>query len=99
MSLDELNDMAFAFIEEENRVNDIENQRVAWQTAYLMNASGNFKRRIKPEHLYKPLAEIEEPTPKQNIVKRFDSKEQKEEYLRNLMSKFGKELNMDGSQN
>jgi hypothetical protein len=34
---------------------DIEMQRTSWFTALLMNASGNFKKRIKPEKLYEPL--------------------------------------------
>lgn len=34
---------------------DKQMQIVAWQTALLMNATGNFKRKIKPNDLYTPV--------------------------------------------
>lgn len=34
-------------------------QMMAWQTALLMNSTGNFKKKIKPTDLYTPLAEVE----------------------------------------
>lgn len=34
---------------------DLEMQKLAWQTAYLMNASGNYKSAVKPEKLYKSI--------------------------------------------
>ena len=34
-------------------------QMVAWQTALLMNSTGNFKKKIKPTDLYTPLAEVD----------------------------------------
>jgi glutamyl-tRNA reductase len=99
LSLTELLDMIEAMVEEEQRQDDMKNQRVAWQTAHLMNATGNYKKKIKTTDLYKPMVDVqEEETPKQNIVEKFESKEQKEEYLENLMKKFGKELNTDSSQ-
>jgi hypothetical protein len=84
--------MLSALVHEEKRQDDMLNQRVAWQTAHLMNATGNYKKKIKVEHLYKPMSEQEEQeeSPKQNIVERFETKEDKEEYLKNLMKKFGK---------
>lgn len=33
---------------------DKEMQKVAWQTALLMNATGNYKKSIKPTDLYTP---------------------------------------------
>lgn len=36
---------------------DIEMMKLSWQTAFLMNATGNYKRAIKPENLYVTLAE------------------------------------------
>jgi hypothetical protein len=98
MTLVEFNDMLEAFVEEEKRQDDMENQRTSWFTAHLMNASGNYKKRILATDLYKPMNYEEQEKEQQNIVKRFESKEHKEEYLKNLMSKFGKELNTDGSQ-
>jgi Phage tail assembly chaperone protein, TAC len=88
----ELEEMLEAFWEEEKRQDDVTNQRVSWQTAHLMNATGNYKKRIKSTDLYKPVEDVEqaEETPKQNIVTRFETAEQKEEYMKDLMSKFGK---------
>jgi alanine-alpha-ketoisovalerate/valine-pyruvate aminotransferase len=91
--------MLEAFVEEETRLRDLENQRTAWATAHIMNSSGNYRQAIQPTDIYKPLAEQEaEETTQQNTIKRFESPEQKEEYLRNLMKKFGKEYETDGSQ-
>jgi hypothetical protein len=89
LTLFEINEMLEAFVAEEQRQDDMENQRVSWFTAHIMNSSGNYKKRIQPTDLYKPMAqrELEE---KQNIVERFESPEQKEEYLNRLMKKFGK---------
>ncbi|WP_335556350.1 hypothetical protein [Neobacillus vireti] len=76
----------------------MENQRVSWFTSHLMNASGNYKKRIQPTDLYKPMA-YREQEEQQNIIRRFDSPEQKEDYLKNLLSKFGKQKeDTDGSQ-
>jgi hypothetical protein len=95
LTLIELNDMLDAFAFEERRQDDMLNQRIAWQTSHIMNASGNMKKRIKPTDLYKPLEASEDEEPQQNIVKRFETPQDKEEYLNNLMEKFGK--NTDGS--
>lgn len=47
----ELYEMVEAVLEEEKRQQEAEYWRTAWQTALLMNASGNYKRRITPERL------------------------------------------------
>lgn len=91
--------MLGAFIEEEKRQDDMQNQRVSWFTSHIMNSSGNYKRRIQPTDLYKPMSHKEQEEAKQNIVERFETPEQKEEYLNNLLKKFGKDKeNTDGSQ-
>lgn len=87
--------MVVGVIEEEKRQDDVLNQRTAWQTAHLMNSTGNYKKRIKATDLYKPAdyqqeGETEDEQ-KQNIVQRFDSPAQKEDYMKNLLEKFGKE--------
>lgn len=88
-------DMVEAFAEEERRQDDVKNQRFAWQTAHLMNATGNYKKKIKPTDLYTPVDEVEKSEiPKQNIVKKFTSKEAKAQYLERLQKKF----NTDSSQ-
>lgn len=44
-------EMVEARVEEEERQQEAEYWRTAWQTALLMNATGNFKTRITPEKL------------------------------------------------
>lgn len=44
-----------AHVEVLNEDFDREMQRTAWFTSLLMNASGNYKKQIKPEKLYVPL--------------------------------------------
>lgn len=97
----EIMELMEAHIHEERRRDDIENQRTSWFTSHIMNASGNYRKRIEPKDLYKPLDfkseedEVEDKT--EGVVERFDSKEQKEEYLKKLQGKFGKQ-NTGGSQ-
>lgn len=88
MSLFELLEMIEAMTEEEQRQDDMLNQRVSWQTAHIMNSSGNYKKRIEATDLYKPLAHKEEQAEKQVIVEKFETPEAKQEYLENLMQKF-----------
>lgn len=80
--------MLEAHVEEEKRQDDVLSQRLAWQTAHLMNASGNFKKRISATDLYKPLAMQEEQKVSQPVVKKFESKEAKKDYLDKLFKKF-----------
>lgn len=37
---------------------DNDMQKLAWQTALLMNSTGNFKKKIKPSDLYTPMADV-----------------------------------------
>jgi hypothetical protein len=55
LSACEFADMYFAYSEVLNEDFDINMQRTSWFTALLMNASGNFKKHIKPDKLYEPL--------------------------------------------
>lgn len=97
MSVKDYYDMFEAHVEQQRLQDDIENQRVSWQTAHIMNSSGAYKKKLKPTDLYIPLAEQKEESTKPNkdVIKKFDSKEAKEEYLQNLLKGFGK---VDGSQ-
>ena len=52
----ELVDMYEADIDAVNEMFDTEMQRTSWFTALLMNASGNYKKQIKPDKLYVPIA-------------------------------------------
>jgi hypothetical protein len=98
----EIMELMEAHIHEERRRDDIENQRTSWFTSHIMNASGNYKKRIEPSDLYKPLEDRTEKKVEEDktegVVERFSSKEHKEEYLKKLTQKFGKEQNTDGSQ-
>ncbi|MCW6094546.1 hypothetical protein LAV60_15350 [Clostridium sporogenes] len=42
-------------IDKEVHQYDLEMQKISWQTACLMNATGNYKTPVKPEKLYIPL--------------------------------------------
>lgn len=86
-NLTELMDMIEARVWAENRDSDLDTQRVAWQTAHLMNATGNFKKKILPTDLYNPQDEAQE----QKVVKQFESTEAKQDYLQELKKKFNKE--------
>lgn len=92
LTLIEFFDLLEAFVEEEKRQDDMKNQRVSWFTSHIMNSSGNYKRAIKPEDLYKPIAQLEENNIEQEVIERFESPEQKEAYLKNLLESFGKNL-------
>ena len=90
MSLADFYDMYDAFGEQLKLQDDIDTQRLAWQTAHLMTASGNYgKKGVKPTDLYIPLAE-QEKKPSQDIIKKFDSKDAKQNYLDDLMKNFDK---------
>lgn len=62
---------------------DTEMQRTAWFTSYLMNASGNYKKTIKPESLYES---IEKQKDSQDIDK---TKEYIAEQQDELKKRFG----------
>ena len=53
-------DMLKAFSKKEEQEFDLKMQVVAWQTAMLMNSTGNYKKKIKPEDLYTPISEMKE---------------------------------------
>lgn len=55
MDLVILGRLLHAEIEKEAHQYDLEMQKISWQTACLMNATGNFKTPVKPEKLYVPL--------------------------------------------
>jgi hypothetical protein len=56
LSARELVDMFEASIEIVDEDLDREYQRTSWFTSLLMNATGNFKKKIQPDKLYIPLA-------------------------------------------
>lgn len=80
MGLIDFLDVADAQYRAEEELWDREYQRTAWQTALLMNATGNFgKKQIKPEQLYKsPFAEQQNNTgsTKKKVDKQYVAQEQ-----------------------
>lgn len=66
-------------VEEENL--DEQMQIIAWQTALLMNSTGNYKKKIKPQDLYTPIGEIKENEEKQIELSGSDVKKKLQEEL------------------
>lgn len=77
----ELNLMAEGYTEEQERRLDLQQRLLAWHASNVMNV--HTKKRIKPEDLYKP----KDRSKSGNNV----TKENRREYLNNLLRKFGKE--------
>jgi uncharacterized protein YabE (DUF348 family) len=94
--LKEIIEMIEAHNHEEARRDDVENQRTAWLASHLMTVmikTNGGKKTIKSTDLYTPMDERdddESPKEKKGVIKRFESPEQKMDYLADLKSKFGK---------
>lgn len=58
---------------------DLEMRKLAWQTAYLMNATGNFKTPVKPEKLYVSILELDK---KKKPDKQSDIQTKRDELLK-----------------
>lgn len=75
-------DLANAQYRQEEELWDREYQKTAWQTALLMNSTGNYgKKQIKPEQLYKsPFAEKQNNTgsTKKKVDKQYVAQEQEQ---------------------
>ena len=65
---------------------DVKMQMLAWQTALLMNSSGNYKKRIKPSDLYSP--SNNEEVEKQEKFTKEDVAEVKRQLQEDLLSTF-----------
>lgn len=67
-----------AEIDKELHDYDVSMRKLAWQTSYLMNATGNYKNPVKPEKLYTSIfdktkkAENKKPLPNSDIQKKRD---------------------------
>lgn len=83
MGLIDFLDLANAQYRAEEEQWDREFQRTAWQTALLMNATGNYgKKQIKPEMLYK--SPFEEKAKADNSVKDKEYVKAEQDKLRDL---------------
>lgn len=67
LSACELVDMHEATVDSVNEEFDTEMQRTSWFTSLLMNASGNYKKPIKPEKLYVPNAKQKSQTVEKQV--------------------------------
>ncbi|MCY9324079.1 hypothetical protein [Bacillus haynesii] len=52
MTIQEIFDMAIAYYRRRDEEMDEQMHILAWQTSHIMNSSGNYKKTIKPSHLY-----------------------------------------------
>lgn len=81
-----LDEMIASKIRKENEDFDINMQMLAWQTALLMNSTGNYKKRIKPSDLYSP--SNDEEAEKQEKFSKEDIAEVKKKLQEDLLSTF-----------
>lgn len=81
-----LDEMIASQIRKNNEEFDIKMQMLAWQTALLMNSSGNYKKRIKPSDLYSP--SNDEEVEKQEKFTKEDVAEAKKKLQEDLLSTF-----------
>ncbi|CDQ21708.1 hypothetical protein [Halobacillus karajensis] len=72
----EIVDMYEAKVTTSNEEMDAELQRTAWFTSLLMNATGNFKKEIKPNQLYTSIEDQGKDTVKASKEYVADQKEQ-----------------------
>lgn len=84
MELLHLGDIITSFMKVEEEKIDIEMQMLAWQTALLMNSTGNYKKKIKPEDLYNSIAEIEKEEQQQRLT--LEDKKKLEDELLSLFN-------------
>lgn len=66
---------------------DLQLNLLAWQTSHIMNSSGNYKKQVKPEDLYKSQGDDEEPTQNSKELRPID-RDEKNQKLEALMNKF-----------
>ena len=80
-----LGEMIVACMRAEEEAFDMQMQITAWQSALLMNSTGNFKKKIKPEDLYTPLADfVEKEKKKQEGFNPEDKQKLQEELLKSF---------------
>lgn len=84
MDVQILGEMFRAVISMDDRKLDLDMQKLSWQTAILMNATGNYKSPVEPEDLYTPIANRKEE--KLETVKNIEvqRKEKQEELLKSF---------------
>lgn len=75
-------------LEHENKKHDNDMLKLAWQTAYLMNSTGNFKKDIKPTDLYTSVFAVEEIEAEELTVE--EAKQQREQLAAELLATFDK---------
>lgn len=66
-------------MDKEAREQDLEMQRLAWQTSYLMTATGNYKTPVKPDKLYTSIYAQKEK--EKEVINKVDIEAKRKELL------------------
>ena len=77
----DLGEWLIAMMEKESDLFEVTMNQIAWQTSLLMNATGNYKKEIKPSDLYSTPKESDEQIPLTNEEKEQNKKQLQEELL------------------
>lgn len=88
MDVQILGDMFKAVIDKDERKADMNMQMLSWQTALLMNATGNYKNPIKPVDLYTPITDLKE----KEQISVDDIEKQRRVKQEELLKSFGLEI-------
>lgn len=80
--------MVEAVMTDEKDKIEVQQQLMAWQTSLLMNATGNFKKQIKPEDLFSKEKDADLP----KGVNRID-RDEKNRKIEELQEKFNQTTN------
>lgn len=78
--------MVLAHTRAEEEAFDMQMIMLSWQTALLMNSTGNYKKKIKPEDLYIPLEKQRE---QEKVRAKGIDPEEKKKLQDELMATFG----------
>ena len=81
-----LGEMVVAHMRKEKENFDLNMEMLAWQTALLMNSTGNYKKKISPTDLYNP-DDVDEASEQGNVSGE-DSAEMKKKLQEELLSTF-----------
>lgn len=66
---------------------DLQLNLLAWQTSHIMNSSGNYKKQVKPEDLYKSQGDEDSTQGTSKELRPID-RDEKNKKLEALMNKF-----------
>lgn len=90
MPLEILWDIIQAHIRLEEEQFDYDMSLLAWQTSLLMNSTGNYKKKIKPDDLYTPMRSMEDES--SNRAGKKLAEEEVEQLRNELLEKFANSI-------